>query len=355
MGQSERRTIRLADVATAAGVSKATASNVFNRPEVVRSEVRERVLAAAAAIGYRGPDPKGRLLSAGRVNAIGVATTEPLSYFFEDSFARLLMTGITAAADESGTGISLVSAASNEELAWNIRNALVDGFILFCLEGTDALIALSRERLLPFVALSFGDSDETVSVVAVDDVAASRLAAEHLTGLGHRRFAVLAMEFTAGGQGRVTMERVRAATYVTSAKRIEGYFAALAAAGIDTGTVPVFETLSDEPSVHAALEALFAAAPRPTAILAESDAIALIALRWLKARGIAVPGEVSIIGFDGVPEAEVSDPPLTTIRQPVDEMGRHAVKAILEHGDEVWRETLAVSLVVRQSTAPPPA
>ena len=82
---------RLVDVAERAGVSKATASNVFNRPEMVREEGRERVRAAAEAIGYAGPDPRGRMLSGGKVNAIGVATAEPLSYFFEDPFARLMI------------------------------------------------------------------------------------------------------------------------------------------------------------------------------------------------------------------------------------------------------------------------
>ena len=88
------RPVRLADIAKAAGVSHGTASNVFARPEIVREEVRERVKAAAEAMGDAGPDPKGRLLRAGKVNAIGVATAEPLSYFFDDPFARVIMASI---------------------------------------------------------------------------------------------------------------------------------------------------------------------------------------------------------------------------------------------------------------------
>src|SRR5690606_36521353 len=113
------RPVRLADVAKAAGVSQGTASNVFNRPDLVRDEVRQRVVATAQALGYAGPDPKGRLLRAGKVNAIGVATAEPLAYFFEDPFARVLMTGISEACDANGAGLSLVSAMSEEKLAWN--------------------------------------------------------------------------------------------------------------------------------------------------------------------------------------------------------------------------------------------
>lgn len=348
-------TVTLADVAKAAGVSKGTASNVFNRPEIVRDEVRERVLAAARAAGYRGPDPKGRLLSAGKVNAIGVATVEPLSYFFTDPYARILMASIAETADENGIGISLVSAANEEELSWNMRNALVDGFILFCLEGADRLIALSRERQLPFVALSLSHPDEPLSAIGIDNVAGARAAAAHLTGLGHRSFAILTMELTEGSSGRVTPERVQAGIYSSTVDRVKGYFEALEAAGIDTAGVPVFETQSDAGTIHPALEEIFASPSPPTAILAQSDRIALIAMDWLKARGLSIPGDVSIVGFDGVPESALSDPPLTTIQQPIAEVGRTAVRGIIDRGATIWREELDVELVVRGSTAPPKA
>lgn len=347
------RTPTLHDVAKAAGVSKGTASNVFNRPEIVRQEVRERVLTVARKIGYRGPDPKGRLLSAGKVNAIGVATVQPLGYFFEDPYARVLMTGITEACDASGIGISLVSAANEEELAWNMHSALVDGFILFCLEDADKLIQSSRERQLPFVALDFPRGDETMSVVGIDDVAGARCAARHLIELGHRRFAILAMEFAEDGFGRATMEQVNATTFSTSGDRVKGYFEEMAASCIDTAQVPIYETQNDTDTVHFALEEIFSSPSPPTAILAQSDRIAFIALDWLKARGLSVPGDVSIIGFDGVPESATTNPPLTTIQQPIAEIGRRAVRAILDHAGETWREQLDTELVVRGSTAPP--
>ena len=353
MEQITRRNARLSDVAERAGVSKATASNVFNRPHLVRAEVRSRVLAEAKAIGYAGPDPKGRMLSAGKVNAIGVATAEPLAYFFEDPFARTMMTGITEVCDANGIGISLVSAATEDALAWSIRNAVVDGLILFCLDGADRLISEASERRLPFVALAFGDTDASISVVGVDNVAGARMAARHLAELGHRRFAMLAMELADGTSGRVSMERVEAAVYATTRDRVKGYFEALAGFGIDTSAVPIFETTTDPATIDAALAAIFAVPEPPTAILAQSDRIAMRALDWLKARGLAVPRDVSVIGFDGVPEGAAADPPLTTIRQPILDLGRRAVQVILEHGGEVRRETLDVELLVRASTGPP--
>lgn len=347
---------RLVDVADRAGVSKATASNVFNRPDLVRPEVRARVLAAAQAIGYAGPDPRGRLLSAGKVNAIGVATAEELPGFFTDPFLRTMMTGIAEACDEADLGLSLVSAANPEALAWSIKSAVVDGLILFCLEDADRLIAEARERRLPFVALSFGGSDETVPVVGVDDVAGARLAAEHVASLGHRRVAILSMEFDESGTtGPATMERVSAATYATSRERVEGYHAGLAVHGVDPADVPVFETANDPATVDAALAALFAGAEPPTALLCQCDRIALRALDWLAVRGIPVPAQVSVIGYDGVPEAATATPPLTTIAQPIHALGRRAVEILLARAPGIPREELPVALVVRGSTAAPPA
>jgi len=349
-----RRPVRLADVAREAGVSHGTASNVFSRPEIVRDEVRERVFAAASKLGYAGPDPKGRLLRAGKVNAIGVATAEPLSYFFDDPFARTVMSGISQACDATGAGISLVSAANKEQLAWNIQSALVDGFIVFCVEGGSRLVELTRERKLPFVTLDFAEHDDTVATIGVDDVAGAGMAARHLAELGHRCFAVLALPTIETGYGPTTLERAQNAIYSGTRDRIRGYFEVLAAHGIDVKAVPIYETENDEASTRAGMEHLFASPEPPTAILAMSDRMALAALDWLRERGIEVPREVSVIGFDGVPESAVSAPPLTTVAQPIVEIGRRAVQTILGFDGTIRREILDVELIVRGSTAAAP-
>jgi DNA-binding LacI/PurR family transcriptional regulator len=346
---------KLSDVARAAGVSQGTVSNVFNRPELVREEVRKRVLEVAAELGYRGPDPRGRLLRAGKVNAIGIATMEPVSYFFTDPYAQEVMAGISEAADNAGAGLSLVSAANAETLAWNLQTAVVDGFILFCIEGGDELVRLTRERQLPFVALALGGEDRTVSAVGIDDVAGARIAAEHLAQLGHRRFAVLAMELDdERHHGPVTLEQIRTAMYSTTRERVVGYFEALAGHGIDIDAVPIFETLNDEPTVRFAIDALFSAAEPPTALLAQSDRMAVIAIRALSERGLRVPEDVSIVGFDGTPEGAAASPPLTTVVQPMREIGRAAVATILAPPDGAQRQLLPLEFVVRGSTAPPP-
>jgi DNA-binding LacI/PurR family transcriptional regulator len=354
MAATFEKTAKLVDVAKAAGVSPGTVSNVFNRPEVVREEVRIRVRKAAERLGYRA-DPKGRLLRAGKVNAIGIATVEPLSHFFTDPYARGVMTSITEAAQAHRAGISLVSTANREDFAWNVGNALVDGFILFCLEGAPALIRSARERNLPFVALSLGEAYDGISAIGVDDVAAARTAAAHLAALGHRRFAVLTIRLGDTSGGRVTPADVAASVSSTARQRVEGYFDALGAAGVDIATIPIFSTHEDASTVHAALDEIFAVPSPPTAILAQSDVVALIALDWLRERGISVPGDVSVIGFDGVPESATSTPPLTTVAQPIAEIGRRAVQAILEFDGTTTRQVVDTWLAVRGTTAPPPA
>lgn len=349
-----RKSIKLADVAREAGVSRGTASNAFSRPELVREEMRQRVLNAAERLGYAGPNPFGRVLRAGKVNAIGVATAEPLGYFFQDPFARVVMDGISQICDERGAGISLVSAVNNEQLAWNINSAVVDGFIVFCLEGGSRLIELTRERRLPFIALDYGFDDGTVPTIGIDDRMGAWLAARHLVDLGHRRLGILALQADDNAAGPSSMARARSATYSGTRDRLDGYADVLAEARIDPLAVPVYETENDAETTRAGLDYIFARQPGTTAILAMSDRMALHALDWLRGRGIAVPGQVSVVGFDGVPESETSSPALTTIVQPILEMGRLAAKAILDTDGGIGRRMLDLRLAVRGSTAAPP-
>lgn len=347
------RPVRLADVAKAAGVSHGTASNVFSRPEIVREEVRERVKAAAENLGYGGPDPKGRLLRAGKVNAIGVAAAWELSYFFEDPFARLVMEGIAQECDRAGAGISLVSAIHSEQLAWSISSALVDGFVVFCSEDGARVVELARERKLPFVTLDFAGNDETISSLGIDDRAGARMAAEHLVGLGHRRFAALTLPIAEDWVGPVSYERACRSIYPGTRDRMRGYADVLGRHEIDITRMPIYVADNDEASARAGMEHIFGSGEPPTALLVMSDRMALAAIAWLRQRGLSVPRDVSVVGFDGVPEGLASDPPLTTIAQPMVEKGRRAVEMILSFDGTVRRETLDVKLVVRGSTSAP--
>jgi DNA-binding LacI/PurR family transcriptional regulator len=353
LARAEEKSVKLRDVAKAAGVSQGTASNVFSKPEIVRPEVREHVLKVANELGYGGPSVTGRLLRGGKVNAVGVAAIEPLSYFFEDLWARQLMSEISEICDKRGAGVALVSALSDERLDWNIQSALVDGFILLCVEGGERLVDITRQRQLPYVALAIGAADNSIPAIGVDNRGGARMAAEHLLALGHRRIAILSTALSDGHQGRVSAGQVEAALYSTSSTRARGYWEALDAAGVRRDGVPIYETRENRASTIAAMEELFASEEVPTGILAMSDMVAMFAIDWLFQNGRSVPGDVSVIGFDGVPEAAVSTPKLTTIEQPMKEIARLAVEAALGGKQVEGRRVLEPRLVIRESTAPP--
>ncbi|WEJ34482.1 LacI family DNA-binding transcriptional regulator [Devosia sp. SD17-2] len=350
---AEKGLVRLRDVAREAGVSQGTASNVFNRPEVVRDEVRERVLQAADKLGYGGPSVTGRLLRAGRVNAVGVAAIEPLSYFFEDLWARHLLAEISDICDAQGAGVALVSALSEERVDWNIQSAVVDGFILLCVEGGERLVETTRARKLPYVALAIGAADTSIPAIGVDNVGGARQAAEHLIGLGHKRLAILSTQINDSHVGRASEAEMRAAKYSTTRDRAIGYWQAMTAARIEISSAPIMVTQEDAKSTNDTMAALFSGTERPTAILAMSDKIAMWAVDWLMRHGLNVPGDVSVVGFDGVPEAALATPKLTTVQQPMKAIARLAVEAALGGEQVEGRRVLETELVVRETTAPP--
>jgi DNA-binding LacI/PurR family transcriptional regulator len=343
--------VKLRDVAKAAGVSQGTASNVFNRPDVVREEVRDRVHAAAKALGYAGPSLTGRLLRAGKVNAIGVATAEPLTYFFEDQWARTMMTALSSACDRRGAGLSLVSSVNDGRLAWNIQNALVDGLVLLCAGEGRALVGETEKRELPFIALGLEEGLGDTPSIAIDNFGGARAAAQHLADLGHRRVAVLGIGEMWNGQ-LASPQQVLETPYQTIRERVGGYWAGMAEAGVAAEAIPYADSDSTQDSVWAAMELLFAVGTPPTGILAMSDRAALLAMGWLASRGIRVPEDVSVIGFDGVPEAETSVPGLTTVQQPFDAVAELAVSSILDGRPIDVGKVQPLPLVVRGSSGP---
>lgn len=343
---------KLSDVAKAAGVSSGTASNVFNRPEIVSPEVRSRVEAAARRLGYNGPDPKGRLLRAGKVNAIGVVTSDDTADAFRDPYTRLVMSGVAKECDARGAGLALVSTKQSES-AWRIQTALVDGFIVSCYKVDDAVVALAQERKLPFVALDL-DAGPGTSSVLIEDRRGAALAARHLLELGHRRIGILSLPAKGGCDSPTGLGRIQASAFRFIRDRLAGYGEALAEHGLTLEQAPILELKGDAEHDAPAVRDFLAAYPDLTALLAMADILAFAALGAAQARGLRVPEDLSIVGFDDVAEAAESDPPLTTVAQPAFEKGQTAARMIFDQGPP-RTELLPVKLVVRGSTAKPRA
>ena len=344
------RRVRLRDVAARAGVSVGSASQAFSRPELVSDRVRERVLDAAAALGYAGPDPVARRLRTGRAGALGLIFSERLRYQFTDPAAPAFLAGLSRGMEDAHMGLLLIpDSRFREATAETVRAAAVDGFVVYSAVRNDPRVEAALSRGLPVVTVD-QPRDAPTPFIGLDDRAAARSAAEHLRGLGHRRVGVLSFVTAIDPDGALVLEIAK--------ERLAGYREGLGDAW-DESVVRTCRPNAVEPAHRAALE-LLGGPSRPTALLAMSDVLALGALQAAAELGVAVPEELSVVGFDDSPAAAFARPPLTTVAQPHEEKGRLAAEWLLEAiagaGPRLRRRRaiLPTELVIRESTAAPP-
>jgi DNA-binding LacI/PurR family transcriptional regulator len=353
-GQNSRLT--LLTLAQDLGVSRATVSNAYNRPDQLSPALRARILARAEELGFAGPDPMARGLRRGRVGAVGVLVDEGLSYAFSDPPTVLFLDGLARELQLDGLGLLLHAAGEQDAELRSIREAAVDAWVVQSLPDGHPAVDAVRTRGRPIVVLD-QPSLPDIPLVGIDDEAGARAAVGHLMGLGHRRLGVLTMPLQAGGRvGLADARRQQEATYAVMRRRLAGAAAAASDAGVSWDEVRVVECTANDPDVAArAIAGLLTAPGAPTAIFACSDQLALGVLRAARGAGLRVPGDLSVVGFDDSPSAGSADPPLTTVGQPLRERGQAAgalVRALLR-GEEVSSPAVhPVRLVLRGSTGP---
>jgi len=337
-------------VAEAAGVSRMTVSNAYNRPDQLSAATRERVLAVAAELGYGGPDPAGRSLRRGRAGTVGVLLTENLTYAFTDPGLVQFLRGVADEMSAAGMAMLLLPADADRDGAL-VRGAIVDAFIVSSIWEDDPVVQAVRSRRLPFVS-SGSPRLAGVPYVGIDNAAAAALAADHLTALGHRRLGIVALPEDMPVQPVDLVVRVRRGF----AQRVVGFLERAGEAGVEPETVAVVDatTNSTEAGAAAARELLTRRKP-PTAVFAVSDVLALGVLSAAAELGIDVPGGLSVIGFDDIDESAHSRPPLTTVAQDLREQGRTAARMALGliEGSKVRSAPRTPHVLVRESTAPP--
>ena len=359
-GRSGGRRVTLARIAEELDVSAMTVSNAYNHPDRLSGVLRGRIFETARRLGYHGPDPVGRSLRRQRTDVVGVLYSNPLSYAFDDPAAVSFLSGLSSVTEEADLGLLLVPAArgvSGERDPRAAAQAAVDGFVIYSMSDREPLLAAALGRRLPAVVVD-QPFKAGVPFVGVDDEAAARTAAEHLLHLGHRRFAVasfaLSPDVRDGIANPVRQER---AAFSVSRLRLRGYRAALEDAGLPWSGVPVYECPgSSKEFGQRAAGALLSPGRGPTAILALSDQLALGVIAWATGRGLSVPEDVSVVGFDDIPAAAGADPPLTTVHQDHAEKGLRAGRMLvsrLREEDGPGAGPLATRLVVRGSTSPP--
>ena len=319
----EKARPNLAAVAALAGVSPSTASLAFSGSGPVSAATRTRVLAAAAQLDYAGPDPRAQSLRRGRSGIIGVVIEDRLRDAFRDPMNIAMLDGI---ADETGSlGAGLLLLTENGEGAASIRNAPVDAVVLIgCSTSFAAQVAIFRQRGIALVAIEAEPMDDVLAI-DLDNRQASHTLARHLAGLGHRRVAMVSLPLDAARtRGPLTEEAIEAATGYTARERIRGVREVFAGSSGVSAAVS-----SIEEGLVAGLELLADPGTRPSAVIAQSDLLAVGVIRAAEQLGLAVPADLSIVGFDGVKLDGLAPYDLTTMVQPAVEKGRAAGRAVI--------------------------
>lgn len=327
----------LEEIARLAGVSRSTVSRVINHHPHVRPEVRERVWKVIREVGYH-PHAAARNLATRRSQIIGVVIPETLPKVFSDPYFPAVLRGISDALAERGYHLmlSLLSPQQEEDFYQRaLRGHVVDGIIVLSAQVTDPLIARAYRDGLPVVSIGRYPEEPGVSYVDADNLEGGRMATEHLLRLGRRRVATIA-----GPQ-----------TMAPGIDRLEGYRLALQAWGLSPRPEWIAEGDFTEAGGYMAMRRLLPA--RPDAVFVASDLMAVGALKAIREAGLRVPEDIALVGYDDVELARYTDPPLTTVRQPIYDLGRIAVQLLLRQLEEGNREPqrviLPTELVIRSS------
>jgi LacI family transcriptional regulator len=334
----ERRRVTIADIAQEAGVSVPTVSRVLNGRLDVAPDTRARIDELLQRHGYR----RRGAARAGRAGLIDLVFND-----LDSPWAVEIIRGVEEVAHDTGVGVvvSAVHSEATSERRWwqNVQARASDGVILVTSHLNPRLEEELRRHLPTVVVDPAGVPSFDVPTIGATNWAGGLSATEHLVSLGHRRIAIIS------GPPRLQCSRAR----------LDGYRAALDAAGIPPNDDLVYQGDFYHESGFAGAQKFLALDEPPTAVFASSDQMAYGVYEAVRQHGLRVPDDVSIVGFDDLPEARWSSPPLTTVRQPLVEMGMLAARTALRlvRGEEIetLRFELATQLVVRESTAAPRA
>ncbi len=334
--------VTIKQVAQHAGVSRATVSRVLNHHPKVNPDLRERVLASVAALNYQ-PNAVARSLRRKETHAIGLIVPDNRNAFFAE-IAR----GIEQYCYGAGYSVYLCNSADDEakeiEYCHNLYQRRVAGIIMSITGATADGIRYLRDRSMPFVLVDRGYPNIEADSIQCDHYAGACTAMEYLIGLGHRRFGLVI--------GRPHHPPVR--------DRLQACIDVLQRYGYQLDPALIRETGSYEfEAGYLAATCLLASSEsheRPTAIFAFNDQMAIGVMRYAQEHGISVPGQLSIVGVDNIPISSFVTPRLTTVAQPMADLGRTAAQLLLERiqgisGGSV-RQFLPTELIVRESTGP---
>ena len=338
--------VTLAQVAELAGVSVMTASYTYNRPDRVSDQARSKVLAAAAQLGYAGPDPKARSLRRGSTLTLGVVMGEHLSYAFDDPGAVSFLAGIAEVCAGRGYGMTVLPITGAAEDVPRITGAAVDGFVVWTTSDDDPILAAVQATRRPAVVHG-GPAVRGLGLVSIDNRAAA-CAVGALAFASAERPAVVSQPLSRDRISTITGGAdITDVLFPVTRERLEGYRQAAEGAGIAWRNVVIAVCArNDAAEAERIAAALLASAEPPDAIAAMSDQQAAGVVRAAHAAGRVVPDDVAVTGWDDT--AVAAQLGLTTVAQSLREQGAACARAAL--GQEPISHTASWSIVRRGST-----
>ncbi len=354
-GPGKRAT--LTRIAEEVGVSAKTVSNAFNRPDQLSAGLRAHILETATHLNYAGPDPLARAFRHGRSGMVGVIYANGLSYAFDDPAAVAFLGGVAEVIEPEGMGLTLIpgSAAGYEEPG-RMAKAMIDGVVAYSLASDDPALENAWQRRLPLVTVD-QPNFENIPWIGIDDERAATDIARHVVDLGHRHIGIISFGLNRQPDRALhDLARLPAMTHEVSARRMTGFARVLLkSSGIEQVPVVHMTDSTEEEGTRGA-RLLLDHTPTLTAIICLSDRLALGAYSAIAKRGCAIPGDISVTGFDDIALAQHVTPALTTVHQPHREKGRLAGQGLLDllgRTSAMPEQLLHYTLVQRESTTPP--
>jgi LacI family transcriptional regulator len=325
------------EVAKLSHVSRSTVSRVINDDPNVNAGTRQRVKTVIQAINFQ-PNRAARRLAGGRARVLGLVVPVGVVRLFTDPYFPLLIQGITSACNANDLSVMLWLAEPEYErrmIGQIFQIGLIDGLIISSMLIDDPVIQALMCGNLPFVLIGRHPSDGPTNYVDADNLNSAKDAVTYLLRRGRQRVAAIS-----GPQ-----------TMVAGLDRLEGYLAALRERALTADPDLIANGDFTEKGGYEAAQQLIP--HKPDAIFASSDAMAIGALRALREAGVKVPDDVALVGFDDIPQAAHTEPPLTTVRQPIQRLGGTAVEALIDliesPGSTPRRIVLPTELVIRAS------
>lgn len=329
--------LTLEDIAKMSGVSRSTVSRVINGNPNVSEETRTKVMDLIHSIGFQ-QNLAARGLAIRRTNVIGLVIPTGLTALFSDPYFPLVIQGVTSACYARGYSVMLWLAEPEFErktISQIMYNGLIDGVIVSSMLMDDPIIYRLTESTQPFITIGRHPTNDQLSFIDVDNRTGAYQAVAYILHTGRRRVAT------------ITGPR----NMISGRDRYQGYLDALRERGVHLQPELVREGDYTDISGYLAMKQLLP--QRPEAVFVASDAMAFAAMRAIQEAGLSIPEDIAVVGFDDIPTAATSKPPLTTVRQPIQKTGTLAAEMLIERVEhpetQACRIVLPTELVIRSS------